>query len=145
MTFKRKFLLAAPLALLMAAQAGAAVIEVSKSPYCGCCQHWITYLKEHGFEVKVTNTEGLNAVKDRLRVPEDLRSCHTAKVGKYVVEGHVPAEDIKRLLAEKPDAIGIAVAGMPAGSPGMDHHGGEKQPYETILFTAKGNKVFAKH
>lgn len=145
MTFKRKIMLAAPLALLMAAQAGAAVIEVTKSPYCGCCQHWIEYLQKRGHEVKVTNSDSLGAVKDALRIPEELRSCHTAKVGKYVVEGHVPAEDIERLLKEKPDAIGIAVAGMPAGSPGMDHHGGGKQSYETILFTANGSKVFARH
>lgn len=145
MTFKRKCFLAAPLALMMAAQAGAAVIEVTKSPYCGCCQHWIEYLQKRGHEVKVTNREDMSAVKDQLKVPADLRSCHSAKVGKYVVEGHVPAEDIERLLKEKPGAIGIAVAGMPAGSPGMDHHGGEKQPYETIMFTANGTKVFAKH
>lgn len=146
MSRRKLHLLAAPFALLFAAQASAATaIEVSKSPYCGCCQHWITYLKEHGFAVKVVDTEAMTAVKDGLKVPADLRSCHTAKVGGYVVEGHVPAEDIKRLLKEKPDAIGIAVAGMPAGSPGMDRHGGDKEPYKTILFTAKGTRVFASH
>ncbi len=136
-------LLALPLALL-AAQASAAAIEVMKSPYCGCCAHWVEYLKKGGFEVKVTDTDEMDAVKDRLRVPEALRSCHTAKVGQYVVEGHVPAEDIERLLKEKPEAIGIAVAGMPMGAPGMEH-GSHKEPYKTILFTAKGTRVFASH
>ena len=134
----------APLALLMSAQASAAAIEVIKSPYCGCCAKWIEHLRVEGFDVKVTDTEQLSAVKDELKVPAALRSCHTAKVGKYVVEGHVPAADIERLLKEKPDAIGIAVPGMPMGAPGMEH-GDHKEPYETVLFTAKGTKTFASH
>jgi hypothetical protein len=142
--FNRRWL-ALPLALLLSAQAGAAVIEVAKSPYCGCCAQWVTYLREHGFDVKVTDREDMTSVKDALKVPADLRSCHTAKVGKYVVEGHVPAEDIQRLLKEQPKAIGIAVAGMPAGSPGMHVHGGEAEAYQTMLFTADGTKVFARH
>lgn len=137
-------LLALPLALLMTAQANAAAIEVMKSAYCGCCAHWVEYLKTRGFEVKVTDTDAMKSIKDSLGVPEQLRSCHTAKVGKYVVEGHVPAEDIERLLKEQPDAIGIAVAGMPMGAPGMEH-GSHKEAYQTILFTAKGTRVFASH
>lgn len=136
--------IALPLVLLMSAPAAAAGIEVMKSPYCGCCAKWIEHLKEHGFDVKVTNTERLGAIKDELKVPEALRSCHTAKIGRYVVEGHVPVEDINRLLKEKPDAAGIAVAGMPMGAPGMEH-GDHKEPYKTMLFGTKGTKVYASH
>jgi hypothetical protein len=137
-------LLALPLALLLSAQAGAATIEVMKSQYCGCCAKWIEHLRQHGFEVKVTDTERLGAIKDELKVPDALRSCHTAKVGKYVVEGHVPADDIKRMLKEQPAGTGIAVAGMPMGAPGMEH-GDHKEPYNTMLFGAKGSKVYAAH
>jgi hypothetical protein len=137
-------LLALPLALLLTAQASAAAIDVMKSPNCGCCAQWVEYLKKRGFAVNVTETDDMDALKDRLRVPDAVRSCHTAKVGKYVVEGHVPVEDIERLLNEKPDAIGIAVAGMPMGAPGMEH-GSHKEPYKTVLITAKGQKLFAQH
>jgi len=136
--------IALPLALLLAAPAGATAIEVMKSAYCGCCAKWIEHLKQHGFEVKVTDTDRLGAIKDELKVPEALRSCHTSKVGNYVVEGHVPASDIKRLLKERPAATGIAVPGMPMGSPGMEH-GDHKEPYKTMLFSAKGTKVYASH
>jgi hypothetical protein len=128
----------------MSAQAAAATVEVMKSPSCGCCAKWVEHVRQHGLSVKVTNTEAMTAVKDKLGVPEKLRSCHTSKVGGYVVEGHVPAADIKRLLKQKPAAKGIAVAGMPIGSPGMEH-GAHKEPYKTILFTAKGTRVFASH
>jgi hypothetical protein len=133
-----------PLALLMSAQASAAAVEVMKSPYCACCSKWIEHLQQHGFQVKVTNTDRLHAIKDELKVPAALRSCHTAKIGKYVVEGHVPVADIKRLLKEKPNATGIAVAGMPMGAPGMEH-GNHKEPYKTMIFGANGTKVYASH
>lgn len=136
--------IALPLALLMFAQASAAAVEVMKSPYCGCCTKWIQYLQQHGFDVKVTNTDRIGAIKDELKVPEALRSCHTAKIGKYVVEGHVPVADINRLLKGKPNATGIAVAGMPMGSPGMEH-GNHKEPYKTMIFGANGTKVYASH
>lgn len=135
---------AAPIAILACGQASAATVEVAKSAYCGCCEHWVDHIREAGFEVKVTNVDDVGAVAKRLGVPDELRSCHTAKVENYVIEGHVPASDIKRLLKERPKAIGIAVAGMPAGSPGMDR-GPAKQAYNTILFTASGTKVFASH
>lgn len=143
MKFRLKAL-ALPLALVMSAQAGAATIEVMKSQYCGCCAKWIEHLKQHGFEVKVTDTERLGAIKDELKVPEALRSCHTAKAGKYVVEGHVPADDIKRMLKEQPAGTGLAVAGMPMGAPGMEH-GGHKEPYKVMLFSGTGSKVYASH
>ncbi len=132
------------IAILACSQAAAATLEVFKSPYCGCCAGWVEHVREAGFTVKVTEVEDVAAVGRKHGVPDKLRSCHTTKAGKYVIEGHVPAADIKRLLKEKPNAIGIAVAGMPAGSPGMDQSGA-KQPYKTILFTAKGQRVFAAH
>jgi len=136
--------LAAPLALLACASpAVAAVIHVVKSEYCGCCGDWVEHLRKAGHQVKVTNGDPI-AEADRLGVPRSLRSCHTATVGKYALEGHVPAADIARLLREKPNAAGIAVPGMPAGSPGMEAAG--KQPFQTILFKRDGTtKVFASH
>jgi hypothetical protein len=136
--------IAAPLALLaFATPAAAAVIHVVKSPSCGCCAKWVEYLRKAGHRVMVTNADPSGAA-ERLGVPDDLRSCHTASVGKYALEGHVPAADIARLLREKPNAAGIAVPGMPAGSPGMEM--GAKQPFETILFTRDGKRrVFARH
>lgn len=135
----------ATIALMACTQAAAAAtLEVFKSPYCGCCGAWVEHVRAAGFTVKVTEVEDMATFGSQFGVPEHLRSCHTTKAGKYVVEGHVPAADIKRLLKEKPDALGIAVAGMPAGSPGMDQ-GPEKEPYKTILVTAKGERVFAAH
>lgn len=143
---KRRMLLLAPLALLACAQAAAAAtIEVVKSPYCGCCVHWVDYLRAEGFEVRVVEAEDVSPTARRLGVPDNLRSCHTASVEGYAIEGHVPAADIRRLLAERPAAAGIAVPGMPLGAPGMDRGGG-RQPYATILFTRDGRRaVFARH
>jgi hypothetical protein len=147
MTIRRKLMLAwAPLALLACAEAAAAtVIEVVRSPYCGCCGHWVEYLRAEGFEVRVVETEDVTPTARRLGVPDQLRSCHSASVEGYAIEGHVPAADIRRLLAERPEAAGLAVPGMPAGSPGMEQ-GGRRQPYATILFTRDGRRtVFARH
>ena len=133
------------IALLACAEASAAVaITVAKSPYCGCCQEWIRHMRAAGFVVNVRNVEDTTPIARQLGVPDRLRSCHTAKVGKYVIEGHVPAADVKRLLKEKPNAIGIAVPGMPQGSPGMEQ-GAPKQSYKTILITKTGTRVFASH
>ena len=142
----RLALLLAPLALLACAQAAAAaVIEVVKSPYCGCCSHWVDYLRAEGFDVRVTEMEDVTPTARRLGVPDRFRSCHTASIEGYAIEGHVPAADIRRLLAERPAAAGIAVPGMPVGSPGMEH-GDRRQPYMTILFTRDGRwTVFARH
>ena len=136
----------APLALLACAQAAAATtIDVVKSPYCGCCTHWIEYLRAEGFEVRVTEAEDVSPAAQRLGVPADLRSCHTASVEGYAIEGHVPAADIRRLLAERPAAAGLAVPGMPVGSPGLEQ-GDARQPYATILFSRDGRRrVFARH
>jgi hypothetical protein len=145
-TRRRLTFILAPLALLAcAAQATAATIEVVKSPYCGCCTQWVEHLRANGFTVRVTETEDLEPVAHRLGVPDGLRSCHTASVEGYAIEGHVPAADIQRLLRERPQAAGLAVPGMPVGSPGMEH-GDRRQPYATILFSRNGRQqLFARH
>jgi hypothetical protein len=143
---KRSALALAPLALLACVgSAAAATVEVVKSPYCGCCQLWIDYLRAEGFEVRVVEAEDVTPTARRLGVPDDLRSCHTASINGYAIEGHVPAADIRRLLDERPDAAGIAVPGMPIGSPGMEQ-GDVRQPYATILFSRDGRRSpFAQH
>ena len=130
---------------LVSATANAATMTVMKSPTCGCCAKWVEHARAHGFTVKVVEVPDIMAVKGKHGVPMKLASCHTTLVGGYVVEGHVPAADIKKLLAAKPKAKGIAVTGMPIGSPGMEH-GDHREPYQTILFTADGRtQVFARH
>lgn len=134
-----------PLALLACGQAAAATIDVVKTPWCGCCSAWIEHLRAHGFEVRVTDVENVAPVADRLGVPRTLRSCHSATVEGYAIEGHVPAGDIERLLRERPQAAGLAVPGMPIGSPGMEQ-GDRRQAYATILFRRSGEMaVFARH
>ena len=143
---RRKLIIAlAPLALLAsAANAAAATLAVTKTAFCGCCAKWVEHLRREGLTVKVRNVEDVTPTARALGVPDALRSCHTAKIGGYAVEGHVPAADIKRLLREKPKAAGIAVPGMPAGSPGME--GGGKQRYATFLFQRGGKyRIFAQH
>lgn len=139
------FLAIATAAAFVASAANAAQLTVHKSPYCGCCAKWIEHVEKHGFTVKVVETENMAAVKKRLGVPDQLASCHTTEAGGYFIEGHVPAADIKRLLAQKPKAAGIAVPGMPAGSPGMEA-GGQRQPYATMLVSKTGKpSVFVQH
>jgi hypothetical protein len=108
------------------------IITVHKHPKCGCCLGWVSHLQEAGFTVKTGKTTDLDAVKKRLGVPADLVSCHTAQVGGYVLEGHVPAVALQRLLSEKPNAVGLAVPGMPVGSPGME--GGKPEKFDVVLF-----------
>lgn len=122
-----------------AAENEAPLVEVWKSPTCGCCKDWVRHLEDNGFRVKVNDTGNVGA-RARLGMPQQYGSCHTAKVGGYVVEGHVPAKEIQRLLSEKPDAVGLAVPRMPVGSPGMDgpQYGGRKDPYEVLLVDRKG-------
>ncbi|MCW9033262.1 MAG: DUF411 domain-containing protein [Alphaproteobacteria bacterium] len=125
-------------------QANAGELVVYKSPSCGCCGDWVDHLKQSGFKVQVHDTDEMTAVKNHFKVPHEMGSCHTATVNGYVVEGHVPANDIKRLLSEKPNVRGIAVPGMPIGSPGMEQ-GDEKEAYQVIAFGEKGFKVFAQY
>ena len=122
------------------AQGQEVLVEVWKSPTCGCCKDWITHLQANGFQVKV-NDVGNTSVRARLKVPMKLGSCHTAVIGRYAIEGHVPAADIRRLLKERPDAIGLAVPGMPLGSPGMDGPAFDNQqdPYDVLLIAQGGS------
>jgi hypothetical protein len=145
MKIRRPILLSiAAAAAFLSTAANAAQLTVMKSPYCGCCAKWIEHVEKHGFTVKVVETEDMTAVKKRLGVPDRLASCHTTMADGYFIEGHVPAADIKRLLAQKPKATGIAVPGMPAGSPGMEAAG--KEPYATVLVRPDGTtSVFARH
>ena len=130
--------------LFLGSAAHAAALTVYKSPACGCCAKWIEHVEKQGFTVKAVNVDDIMAVKAKAGVPDALASCHTTMVGGYVVEGHVPAADIKKLLAQKPKAKGIAVPGMPAGSPGMES--GRSQPYQTLLLKADGSTaLFAQH
>ncbi|MEC9344742.1 MAG: DUF411 domain-containing protein [Pseudomonadota bacterium] len=120
--------------LLAGAPAGAAPrLLVHRSPSCGCCGAWIEHMAANGFDVEVEMLDDLGPVKTRLGVPATVEACHTATVGGYVVEGHVPAADVHRLLAERPAATGLAVPGMPIGSPGMEQ-GSTREPYRVILF-----------
>lgn len=120
-------------------------VVVYKNANCGCCKLWAQRLQEAGFGVTQHDSHNLNAVKQRMGVPARMGSCHTAQVGGYFVEGHVPVEDIKRLLSERPEAAGLAVPGMPIGSPGMEQ-GDRRDPYEVLLVQADGStSVFSKH
>jgi hypothetical protein len=121
-------------------------ITVYKSASCGCCGKWVDYVRANGFAPTVHDEENMDAIKDDMGVPKAVRSCHTAVVGKYVVEGHVPVEDIRRLLANHPAVAGLAAPGMPASSPGMAAPGAPVEPYQVVTFTADGHTtVFARH
>ncbi len=120
-------------------------ITVTKDPSCGCCTAWADHLKANGFAVKIVEDPQINRMKARLGVPSDLASCHTAEVEGYVIEGHVPASAIRRLLAQRPKAKGLAVPGMPVGSPGMEVPGTAPEIYAVMMFGPEGNKVFARY
>lgn len=118
-------------------------VVVYKSPWCGCCEGWVDHMRASGFEVTVREQEDLSAIKRMSGIPEELQSCHTAFVDGYAIEGHVPAGVIEKLLAERPRVRGLAVPGMPIGSPGME--GGDPEPYEVITFTQGGvSKVYER-
>lgn len=123
------------------------LVEVWKDPNCGCCKDWMAHLEGAGFAVKA-HDKGNNAARAALGMPQRLGSCHTAVVQGYVIEGHVPAADIQRLLAEKPQALGLAVPGMPVGSPGMDGevYGGRRDAYQVLLVQKNGStQVFSRY
>jgi hypothetical protein len=127
-----------------AAPPAAGVVTVYKSATCGCCKLWMEHMKAAGFQVRGVDMEDITEVKQASGVPMRLRTCHTALVDGYVIEGHVPADLVKKLLAEKAKVTGIAVPGMPLGSPGMEQ-GDQKEPYEVLLFDQTGKTtVYAK-
>lgn len=123
------------------------LVQVWKDPNCGCCKDWMVYLEANGFRTQAFDT-GNTAMRSRLGMPQKLGSCHTALVGGYVIEGHVPARDIQRLLKEKPSALGLSVPRMPIGSPGMDgpEYGGRQDPFEVLLVAKDGTTtVFQRY
>ncbi len=136
--------LAAPGLRSARAADAAPLVQVWRTPTCGCCGAWVRHLEASGFRVEVTMQDDLSAIKAKHGVPRNLESCHTAVVEGYVVEGHVPAADVKRLLRERPPVAGLVVPGMPAGSPGME--GPVSEPYATLALAADGTtSVFARH
>jgi hypothetical protein len=132
-----------PVQSTAASTAAAPRVLVHKTPTCGCCADWVKHLRTNGFEVAVHDIPSTAAEQQRLGVPANLQSCHTAEVDGYVIEGHVPADLVRRLLSERPQIAGLAVPGMPAGSPGMEM--GYKEPYEVIAFEKSGRtSVYAR-
>ena len=148
----RRALLLGMVALGLASNAVAAkpqrlTLQVWKDPNCGCCKDWISHLEKNGFAATVTD-QGNNAVRAQLGMPQKFASCHTAVIEGYVIEGHVPAADIQRLLKDKPQALGLAVPGMPIGSPGMDgpDYGGRRDAHQVLLIQKDGSsKVFSAY
>jgi hypothetical protein len=143
-------LVAAGMAPRLAAQvspfAKPTAITIYKSKSCGCCAEWVDHVRKNGFEPSVHDEEGMDAIKDELGVPQGVRSCHTAVVGKYLIEGHVPASDIHRLLAEQPGVTGLAVPGMPSGTPGMAPPGAKIAGFEVVAFQLDGTtKSFSRY
>ena len=143
-----RFLLALPIILVLGAvqsactqsEASPPEVMVYKSPTCGCCTKWVDHMKKAGFVVMTTDVDDVTTVKRKFGLPAGLGSCHTAIVDGYVVEGHVPADIVQRLLEEKPDIAGIAVPGMPIGSPGMEQ-GTTVDSYQILTFDEKGEKT----
>lgn len=120
-------------------------VQVFKSPTCGCCGAWVEHMRASGFAVKITEVNDTTVARKRLGMPDRLGSCHTATVGGYVLEGHVPAAEVKRLLAAKPKAVGLAVPSMPPSAPGMDVPG-RRDPYQVLLVDSSGQStVFASY
>lgn len=136
----KPLLIAALLGFSSLAQAAAPLVEVWKTPTCGCCKDWLQHLEDNGFEVKAHDVPDTAPQRAALGMPTELGSCHSARVGGYALEGHVPASEIKRLLKEKPKAVGLSVPGMPLGSPGMDGpaYRGIKHDYKVLLVDHKG-------
>jgi hypothetical protein len=136
-------------ALLLSKPATAAIslptVVTYRNPGCGCCEKWTEHMKSAGFDISMQDDADLAARKAKLGVPDQLAGCHTTLIGAYVIEGHVPPDDIIRFLAEKPEALGLAVAGMPVGSPGMEM-GETTEPYDVVIFKADGTWAdYAKH
>ena len=135
-----------PNASTVNAVAALPTLMVYKNESCGCCRAWVSQMHHAGFRVEVHNVDNLGPTKERVGIPAAMGSCHTAEVAGYFVEGHVPAADVTRLLAERPNAKGLTVPGMPVGSPGMEAASGKVQPYDVLLVAKDGTTtVFAHH
>jgi hypothetical protein len=148
MLSRRQFTFAAGAVLLLGPLSRAQaqqlpLLTVYKSPACGCCGEWVKHIQANGFRAETHEIADVAPIRRRYGVPESLASCHTATVGGYAIEGHVPASDIRRLLREKPKVRGLAVPGMVVGSPGMEQ--GPPQPYATLAFDERGTRVYARH
>ncbi|TPQ31225.1 DUF411 domain-containing protein [Cupriavidus pinatubonensis] len=146
---RRRTILAAlallPAAAWAASRQSATAVKVWKSPTCGCCKDWVAHLQSNGFDVATYEVDDLPAARRKAGMPDRYGSCHTAVVEGYALEGHVPAREIRRLLRERPTAVGLAVPGMPLGSPGMDgpEYGGRRTPYDVLLVMGDGRaRVF---
>ena len=126
---------------------GTVRMTVYKDPACGCCVQWVEHLRKRGFLATVIDVDDMDAVKTKHKIPRRARSCHTGVIAGYSIEGHVPASDIQRLLKERPvGVVGLAVPGMPVGSPGMEVPGGRTQAYDVLAFDKDGRtSVFASH
>ncbi len=150
-TITRRLLIGSAAALAFAGGAhartrGSRALAVYKSPTCGCCEGWVAHMRRAGFTVAVNVVEDPGTVRRARGLPDGLASCHTAVIGGYAIEGHVPAADVVRLLAERPEAAGLALPGMPLGSPGMETPDGRKQPFDTLLVLRSGQtRVFGRH
>jgi hypothetical protein len=149
---RRGFVAATAGLLLTARKAGWAAVTaptpmtVYKSRTCGCCAKWVEHVRGAGFEVEVHDEESMDQLKDEMGVPQSVRSCHTAMVGHYLIEGHVPASDIRQALKRRPKAAGLAVPGMPGGTPGMAEPGAPIEGFEVLVFQSDGSSgVFARH
>jgi len=145
---RRTLMTLLPMTILAAARADAQTgVVVFKDPGCGCCTKWVDLLRHEGFSVTVNETRDIGSAKQRFNVPPSLQSCHTAIVNnQYVVEGHVPIADVRRLLKNRPAIVGVAVPGMPIGSPGMEVEGARPQAYQVIAFDRQGKtSVFSSH
>ena len=141
--FLQAILAGATCAPVLASAAPAPLVEVYKSKDCGCCEGWVEHLKANGFSVKVQNVDNPSDYREKFGIPKELGSCHTGLIQGYALEGHVPASEIKRLLAERPKAKGLAVPSMPLGSPGME--GSRRDPYDVLLVQADGRHAVYKH
>ncbi|MDP8916914.1 MAG: DUF411 domain-containing protein [Pseudomonadota bacterium] len=145
---RRAVLLSVPAVLLAAscARAEARELTVYKTPWCGCCSGWVAHMRRAGFTAKVVELEDLAPVRQRYGIGFEQSSCHTGVAGGYAIEGHVPPEDVLRLLRERPKARALIVPGMPMGSPGMENPQGQREPYEVLLLGKDGStRVFARH
>ncbi len=125
-------------------QTAAPTLQVTKTPTCGCCEKWADHMRDNGFDVVTHEVHNLQPIKQKAQLRPGLGSCHTAFIDGYAIEGHVPAEDVRRLLEQKPDAHGLTVPAMPVGSPGMEM-GGRQDDYQVLLYGEDGVQVFAEH